>query len=492
MNPILAIKNLNLSIDKQVLLKDIEFNLYKARTLALVGQSGSGKTLSANILMGLIKPDDNQILQGNVLWNNKNYPINKDLPYKVGKDICMIFQEPMSALNPTKIVGLQIIEIILKHQTISVKHAKELAVSLLNDVELLAEHYNSYPHQLSGGQRQRILVTIAIANKPKIIIADEPTTALDADNKEKILSLLQKLQNKYEISILLISHDLYIVEKYAHEIGVMHKGQIIEQNITQNIIHNPQHTYTQELIKTKLDKLTLISNNKNLIIVDNISVNISDSIKWKFRLKNLGFYKHLGKKILMPISFKINQGETLGIIGNSGSGKTTLAMSILGLIKFSGKIIFCNKELSFPMKKAQRKNIQAVYQDPYSSLSPRYKIVEILQEGLNIHTTLNYQQKQDKISQILQEVGLDDTFLNKYPHQLSGGQRQRISIARALLLNPKLIILDEPTSALDVFSQKQVLMLLNKLQREKNISYLLISHDKQVINSMSHHIINLN
>ncbi len=493
LNKLFTLSNLNLTINSKKLLSGINFELVPQQTLALVGQSGSGKTLTASVIMGLLNSTNKTHdinLNGCVEWQGNIYQIgaNNKLPYAVGKDICMIFQEPLSAFNPTQTIGKQLIETILQHQNINAKLAYDLAIASLEQVQLKPLHYTYYPHQLSGGQRQRILIAMALVNKPKIIIADEPTTALDAENKHKVLSLLKNLQNKHELSLLLISHDLHMVKEYADDIAVMQYGKIIEINSSLNIFSQPQHEYTQALINTKVDKLPLNYTGKKLLDV-NISVKLADKLSWQPKIKNYGFKYKIGANILAPTKFILNSAETIGIVGKSGSGKTTMAMAILGLLKYSGCIKLNDENLKFPIKGEYRRQIQAVYQDPYSSLSPKYSVQKILQEGIDLYfNNLDKVTKQQKITQILFDVGLDEDILNKYPQQLSGGQRQRVAIARSLLIEPKILILDEPTSALDVFTQKQILTLLHKLQMQKHISYILISHDAEVVECLSHNI----
>jgi microcin C transport system ATP-binding protein len=506
MHCILDVKNLNIAFNKNAsVVSNISFKLFEGQTLAIVGQSGSGKTLTAYAIMGLLQNVD---IDGSFIWKNQSYPfsaiqkqqqIDQNPPYKVGKDICMIFQEPLSALNPTQTVGFQIIEIIMAHQLCGKKQAYTQAKQLLCDVQLNADYYHHYPHQLSGGQRQRILIAMAIANKPKIIIADEPTTALDAVLKQEILELLHTLKIRYNLSILLISHDLHMVKNFSDEIAIMHKGKIVEQNHTQLLMMQPQHAYTQDLLAAQnlniknIDTTTAATTiNLDLLTLKDINVCLPAKITWSPSLKNsiCGFKKIKGKELLKPTNIKLKQGQTLGIIGPSGSGKSTLAMSILGFTKYTGTICLKNNPIQpHTISLQNRRLIQAVYQDPFSSLSPRYSILNILKEGMDIHFTQETDIfKTQQIHIMLNKMDIDISILQRYPHELSGGQRQRISIARALLLKPEIIILDEPTSALDVFNQQHILKLLYQMQLDIKVSYILISHDEDVIHSLSHEI----
>ncbi len=520
MSCILDVQNLNIAFEKDnSIVSNVSFKLFEGKTLAIVGQSGSGKTLTAYALMGLL---NNAYIDGKIIWQppdvqtqakppqpyifsasqNKNF--YQAPPYQVGKDICMVFQEPLSALNPTQTVGLQITEAITTHQLYTKKQAYQHVLKSLNDVQLDVDYYGRYPHQLSGGQRQRVLIAMAIANQPKIIIADEPTTALDANIKRDILELLQTLKIRHNLSILMISHDLSMVKDFSDDIAIIHKGCIVEYNSSASIMQNPQHLYTQSLLQAhnlNFENSNNAKTTKNiedskqntpLLNIDNLSVSLPQKITWSLTLKNsiCGFKKIQGNVLLKTTNIKLEQGQTLGIVGQSGSGKSTLAMAILGCIDYTGDIYFKkNKIITKNMPKVQRRLIQAVYQDPFSSLSPRYSILNILKEGMDIHFPQETQQaKIDQIHEVLTKMDMDTALLTRYPHELSGGQRQRISIARALLLKPEIIILDEPTSALDVFSQQHILKLLHSIQLNTGVSYILISHDAYVVKSLSHAI----
>ncbi|MDA9231020.1 ATP-binding cassette domain-containing protein [Rickettsiales bacterium] len=477
---ILQIKDLSISFDKKIIDK-ISFNLKQGQIAAIVGQSGSGKSICA---LSILKLLDKAQISGKILFQDKNL-LNlpeKDLCKIRGNLISMIFQDPMTSLNPLHKIKDQIAEIIKIHNpNFKKSDINNRIFELLNLVGLseLKNRINSYPYQLSGGQRQRIMIAIAIANNVKILIADEPTTSLDTDNSNAILNLLKTLRKKLNLTILFITHDLNVVKKLADYVFVMKNGQIKEQNDTKNIFLNPQDEYTKLLLNSKPQNLqnnikdkTEILNLKNLSVKYQIKKNI-------FGINNQEFYANKN------INFSLNQGKTLGVVGKSGSGKSTFALALLNLIKSEGQIFFDGqdiKSLRYKEKNNLRKNMQIIFQDPYSSLNPRMKIFEIIAEGLKVH---NFQGDISKeVDNILAQVEIDLDAKNKYPHQFSGGQRQRIAIARCLILKPKLLILDEPTSALDLITQHEILKLLKKFQKSYNMSYILISHDKDVINAM--------
>ena len=492
MENILTINNLTISFKNNLkVVKKINIKIPAGKTVAIVGESGSGKTLSALSILKLL-PTNAIIDEGEIIYkenNLLNIP-NNQIEKIRGNKISTIFQEPMSSLNPLHNIKKQINEIITNHSNISEKEATEKTKILLNNVGLdnLTDRINSYPYELSGGQRQRVMIAMAIANNPDLLIADEPTTALDVTIQLQILELLKELQKKLNMAILFISHDLGVVKNLADYVYIMKDGNIIEHNSKFNIFNNPIEKYTQELINTKtLKREKIINKDKLLMKIDKLKVWYP--IKKGLLKKTVNYVKAINS-----ISFDLYENQTIGIVGESGSGKTSLALAILKLISSSGEIFYKNDNISLINSKKFinfRKDIQIIFQDPFSSLSPRMTVQEIINEGLNIHfKSLTNQEKEDRSKKILSDVGLifDDIY-NRYPHEFSGGQRQRIAIARALILSPKLLILDEPTSALDVSIQKQILDLLNNLQNKYRLSYIFISHNIKVIESISDYVI---
>jgi len=495
--PLLEIKNLNVSFrgTNQIVTAANKINLKinKGKTTALVGESGSGKSVTALSILGLLPYPIAYHSEGKIIFNKQNLlKENNDFMRKLrGNKIGMIFQEPMMSLNPLHTVEKQIKEAILIHNKMSKGKINERIIELLNLVKLdnAIQKLNFYPHQLSGGQRQRVMIAMAIANKPEILIADEPTTALDVTIQEKILSLLNDLQNQLGMAILLITHDLNIVKKYANYTYIMYKSNIIENGPTSKIFKNPKHSYTIKLLQSKTTPLKRPKNfkpGKSVLNINNLKVYFP--IKKGILKRTVGYIKAVD-----DISFSVKEGVTLGVVGESGSGKTTLAQAILNLIPYKGKIIFKQKNINNYNKteiKNLKKNMQFVFQDPFSSLSPRLSIFQIISEGLIIHNIgKNDKDRKNIVKKILNDVGLNEDSINKYPHEFSGGQRQRIAIARALILNPKLIILDEPTSALDMNTQIQIIKLLLKLQKDRKLSYIFISHDLNIIKAVADNII---
>ena len=492
MSNILSIKNLTISFKNNFkVVNKVNIEIPVGKTVAIVGESGSGKTLSALSILRLL-PTDAKINQGKIIYRDKNLleiP-NSQIEKIRGNKITTIFQEPMSSLNPLHNINKQINEIITNHSNISENEATKKTKVLLNNVGLsgLTDRLKSYPFELSGGQRQRVMIAMAIANNPDLLIADEPTTALDVTIQLQILALLKNLQKKLNMAILFISHDLGVVKNLADYVYIMKDGNIIEHNSKVNIFNYPKEKYTKELIDTKnLERKKVIDKDKLLLKVEKLKV-------W-YPIKKGLFRKTVDYiKAIDDINFNLREKETIGIVGESGSGKTSLVLAILKLITSSGKIKFDNINLNTIKKnklKIIRKNIQIVFQDPYSSLSPRMNVQEILTEGIDVHFPKYSEiEKKQMLKDILNETGMDyDRDYNKYPHEFSGGQRQRIAIARALILKPKILILDEPTSALDITIQNQILDLLQNLQEKYSLSYIFISHDMNVIKSVSDKII---
>jgi len=495
--PLLEIKDLNVSFrgTNQIITAANKINLKinKGKTIALVGESGSGKSVTALSILGLLPYPNAFHSEGKIIFEKQNLLNgNNDFMRGIrGNKIGMIFQEPMMSLNPLHTIKKQIKEAILLHQKMSKNKINKRILELLNMVKLDSPELklNFYPHQLSGGQRQRVMIAMAIANKPEILIADEPTTALDVTIQAKILSLLNELQNELGMAILLITHDLNIVKNYANYTYIMYKSNIIENGPTSKIFKKPKHNYTIKLLQSKASPLKRERNfipGKNLLNIKNLKVYFP--VKKGILKRTVSYIKAVD-----DISFSIKEGVTLGIVGESGSGKTTLAQAILNLIPYKGNITFKQKNIRNYNKtevKNLKRNMQFVFQDPYSSLSPRLSVYQIIAEGLIIHNIgKNDKDRKIMIKKILKDVGLDEESMNKYPHEFSGGQRQRIAIARALILNPKLIILDEPTSALDMNTQIQILKLLLKLQKDRKLSYIFISHDLNIIRAIADNII---
>ncbi len=484
----------NTPVGQVQVVEKASLSIQKQQTLALVGESGSGKSVTAMSILQL--HEKNKIYyQGEILFRDKNLlnSSEKEIRKIRGSEIAMIFQEPMTSLNPTFTVGNQIIESLILHEGLNSKAAKKRAVELMDLTGIIDpdKRYNAYPHMLSGGQRQRIMIAMALACKPALLIADEPTTSLDVTVQLQILLLLEKLKKEFSMSLLLITHNLNLVKRFADQVCVMKNGKIVETNNTQILFNKPQNDYTIDLINSEPERVIEEKESKQLES-HNILMSGKD-LKCYFPVKS-GFFKKTKDyiKAVDMVNIKIRSGETLGIVGESGSGKTTLGRCLLRLQECQGEITFegqAIENMSFSQLRPLRKEFQLVFQDPFSSLSPRLTIEQIIREGLTIHfPQLDKQQCDDKIITVLKEVGLDENILWRYPHEFSGGQRQRIAIARVVILEPKLILLDEPTSALDVSVQKQVLALLRKLQLKYKMSYLFITHDLKVIQSISHHL----
>ena len=481
----------NLSIDFKVrdgmfrAVDDISFDIETNKTLALVGESGSGKSVTAMSIMQLLPiPQATYTKNSSIKFNEKQIinATKNELLLIRGNIISMIFQEPMTSLNPYHKVGNQITESVLLHTNASKKEAKDEAIELMKLVEIddVRRRFNSYPHELSGGQRQRIMIAMALVNKPKLLIADEPTTALDVTIQAQILDLMSKLKKDLGMSILFITHDLGLVKEFSDQVCVMQNGKIVESGDTECVFKDPQHSYTQKLLSAEpKPKLNINNNEDPLVEIDNLNV--------YYDMPNINFIKKNRFHAVKDISLKVYKNTTIGLVGESGSGKSTLGKAIANLTNFDGKISFNGKQIKDSSKEI-KKHIQIVFQDPYGSLSPRMTVGEIVGEGLGVHFKLSRIETQKRIDKVLTDVGIDLNAKNKYPHEFSGGQRQRIAIARSLIMNPAFMILDEPTSALDRSIQIQVINLLKDIQNEYKLTYLFISHDLKVIRSMSDYI----
>ena len=519
----LKIENLHIgfktSAGETVAVDGITFRLKKGESLGLVGESGSGKSLTALSIMGLL-PEQANRRSGSVIFENENVlnVSSKKWQHIRGLKMGMIFQEPMTALNPVQRCGKQVTEVICQHRRIKKKVAKQEVLNLFKKVRLPRPEkiFSAYPHEISGGQKQRIMIAMAIANKPELLIADEPTTALDVSVQKDILQLLADLQKETGMAILFISHDLAVVAKVAQHIAVMYKGRIVEENDVNNIFSNPKHPYTKGLIacrpplQGRPEKLPTIDDFLNKTAFSTIKQRkkfyypasgemISPLLQVENLKKEFPLKKSLTGKIIERVvavdhvSFNVFSGETLGLVGESGCGKTTLGRTVLRLIDpDEGKIFFEEKELMLLKGKAlkkERKNINIVFQDPYSSLNPRMSIGRAIMEPMIVHKMFgNNIHRKEKVMELLEKTGLKREHYHRYPHEFSGGQRQRIVIARALALQPKFIVCDEAVSSLDVSVQAKVLNLLNTLKKEFGFTYIFISHDLSVVRYMSDRI----
>jgi peptide/nickel transport system ATP-binding protein len=477
----------------------IGFMLRQGSTLGIVGESGSGKSITALSVMRLLSPASAQVSAGKmILYDREGNPTDlTKLPEKTmrqirGKRISMIFQEPMTSLNPVMRCGRQVVESILAHSRVLLKEARKNALDLFREVKLPdpEEIFRAYPHELSGGQKQRVMIAMAIASRPDILIADEPTTALDVTVQKSIIGLLRDLQSRYGMAMIFITHDLGLIASVAGELLVMKEGMIVEQGQTKEIFNNPRHPYTQQLLAGRLsleqvpERKTPSENPETLLSVEKLET--------FFRARG---NKSSGKliKAVDTVSLQVNAGEVLGLVGESGCGKTTLGRSILRLVEpRGGRIKFRNKDLSgmgHRELKSMRKEMQIIFQDPYSSLNPRISIGSAIMEPMTVHKIgLNRKNRKELALKLLDRVGLGSDFFDRYPHELSGGQRQRVCIARALSLQPSFIICDESVSALDITIQARILNLLRELREEFHLTYIFISHDLSVVYHISDRI----
>jgi peptide/nickel transport system ATP-binding protein len=526
--PLLQIQNLSLAFvnknEENEVVKNVSFTLNKNEILGIVGESGSGKSVTTLAIMGLLPKKIAKIKSGEILFNGKSLLglSEKEFQKFRGNEISMIFQEPMSALNPSMRCGMQVAEILMLHKKLSQKAAKKETLLLIEKVKLPnpEELYNKYPHQISGGQMQRVMVAMAIACKPQVLIADEPTTALDVTVQKEIIQLLKDLQQETNMSIIFISHDLALVSEIADRVLVMYQGKVVEEGQIRDIFHNPKEDYTKALLNSRpslderAEKLATIKDflqnsfDKKVVTKEQRTQKhkVLYSQKPLLEVRNLekeyytnsGFFRDKKvTKAVNDVSFELYEGETLGLVGESGCGKSTLGKAILQLDKATkGSIYYRGKEISALSEsefKKFRKEIQIIFQDPYSSLNPRVLVGEAILEPLQVHNLyLNNKKRKERVLELLNQVGLDESFYHRYPHQLSGGQRQRVGIARTIALEPKLIICDESVSALDISVQAQVLNLLNDLKEKYQFSYLFISHDLAVVKFMADQLMVMN
>jgi microcin C transport system ATP-binding protein len=496
--PLLSINKLSVAFGsakhRTEVVHNVSFLINPTESVALVGESGSGKSVTALSILRLHDRHQASFPSGKIEFEDEDLlQLSEAQLRRVrGKDIAMIFQEPMTSLNPVYPIGTQLMEPLLLHEGLSKSAARRRMLDLLERTGIPEPHkrFDTYPHKLSGGQRQRVMIAMALACNPKLLIADEPTTALDVTIQLQILELLESIQKEFGMAVLLITHDLNLVKRFAERICVMQKGRLVESATVDKLFKQPAHPYTQHLLNSQPER---IQTDYDYTTAPTPLLE-GQQIRCHFSLKG-GSFKRTSTEIkaVDEVDLQLYPGETVGVVGESGSGKTTLGLCLLRLQNCTGTIRFADKRLDnlrTRQLRPLRRHFQMVFQDPYSSLSPRMTVEQIIGEGLVIHSPeLNRRERRKRIVNILTEVGLEENMLARYPYQFSGGQRQRIAIARAVILEPQLILLDEPTSALDVSVQKQVLELLTNLQRQHHISYLFISHDLKVIRAMSHRII---
>ncbi len=493
--PLLAVKDLSVAFTqggRQTLAVDrISFDIKKGETVALVGESGSGKSVTALSVMKLLPYPSASHPSGTINFKGEEllHLSEEKIRHVRGNDITIIFQEPMTSLNPLHTIERQIGEILLLHQGLTGMAARKRIIELLGQVGIPNPEGRlaSYPHQLSGGQRQRVMIAMALANEPDLLIADEPTTALDVTVQAQILKLLKDIQSRLGMAMLFITHDLGIVRKIADRVCVMSNGKIVEQGPVEEVYTKPQHPYTRALLAAQPKGMAPPLNPSAPVVVK------TDDLKVWFPIKRGVLRKTVGHiKAVDGVSIEVRKGETLGVVGESGSGKTTLGLAILRLISSNGPVVFMGKNvqgLRFKEMRPHRRHMQIVFQDPYGSLSPRMSVADIIEEGLGVHHPQMRESERDaKVIQALKDVGLDPETRFRYPHEFSGGQRQRIAIARAVVLEPEFVVLDEPTSALDMLIQAQIVDLLRDIQKRRDLTYLFISHDLKVVAALASRI----
>jgi microcin C transport system ATP-binding protein len=470
----------------------ISFDIAKGEVLALVGESGSGKSVSANSILRLLPYPSASHPSGEILFNGKDLLKASDNELRAvrGNDITMIFQEPMTSLNPLHSIEKQIGEILALHQGLTGQPARKRILELLNQVGIRdpEKRLKAYPHELSGGQRQRVMIAMALANRPELLIADEPTTALDVTVQAQILELLRELKGVHGMSMLFITHDLGIVRKFADRVCVMTKGKIVETGTVEQVFANPQHEYTRHLLASEPRGEPPLTDPTKPVVMEGSDIRVWFPIKSGLMRKVIDHVKAVD-----GIDLSLRAGQTLGVVGESGSGKTTLGLALARLISSKGRISFVGKDIeaySFTQMRPLRNQLQVVFQDPYGSLSPRMSVGDIIAEGLKVHErTLSSEERDRRVCWALEEVGLDPLTRWRFPHEFSGGQRQRIAIARAMVLKPRFVMLDEPTSALVMSVQAQVVDLLRDLQRKHDLAYLFISHDLRVVKALANDMI---
>jgi peptide/nickel transport system ATP-binding protein len=496
--PIMDARNIGVSFKVEhgtvQAVKDISFQLYRGETIAIVGESGSGKSVTARTVMGLLSKRATILPKSSIDYDGGNI---LKLPERArrklrGNRISMIFQEPMSSLNPIYTIGGQVVEAIRIHQKVSRKRAEARALELLKQVQIPdpEARLKQYPHQLSGGQRQRVMIAMALANEPDVLIADEPTTALDVTVQAQILNLIRDLQKKMQMAVILITHDLTIVRKFSEYVYVMQHGEMREHNLTEQLFADPQHPYTKHLLASEP------RGRANPLPEDSSIILNAKGVRVSFMLRHGGFFKPDLRELLAvdSLSLTLRRHETLGLVGESGSGKTTFGQALVrlntpdgGEITFDGQPIHNRSRTEM---RPLRSRMQIVFQDPFASLNPRMTIGQIIEEGLIVNGLgVTKAERLDRVRAALSAAGMPGNILSRFPHEFSGGQRQRIAIARAIALEPEFILLDEPTSALDLSVQAQIIELLRKLQDERGLSYLFISHDLKVVRALCHRVI---
>ncbi|MGN6461876.1 MAG: ABC transporter ATP-binding protein [Pseudolabrys sp.] len=494
--PLLQVKDLSVSFgvgEREVRAVDrVSFEIRRGETLALVGESGSGKSVTALSIMKLLPYPAAHHPSGQVLFKGRDLlPLpESEIRHVRGNDITIIFQEPMTSLNPLHTIEKQLAEILLLHRGVTGEKARRRIVELLTQVGIPEPEtrLGSYPHQLSGGQRQRVMIAMALANEPDLLIADEPTTALDVTVQAQILALLGDLQKRLGMAILFITHDLGIVRKLASRVCVMNKGKIVEQGEVERVFTAPEHPYTKALLAAEPKPDPAPPKPDAPVVVK------TDDLKVWFPIKRGVMRRTVGHiKAVDGVSVEIRKGETLGVVGESGSGKTTLGLALLRLISSQGPVVFMGKPLqglSFKEMRPHRSDMQIVFQDPYGSLSPRMSVADIIEEGLWVHQRgMTAEERERRVIGALTDVGLDPAMRFRYPHEFSGGQRQRIAVARAIVLEPTFIVLDEPTSALDMLIQAQIVDLLRGLQKQRDLTYMFISHDLRVVAALASNLV---
>ena len=494
--PLLSVRDLSVAFHQggkeSIAVDRVSFDIMPGEVVALVGESGSGKSVTANSILKLLPYPAASHPSGQILFEGKDL-VNasmRELRAVRGNDITMIFQEPMTSLNPLHSIERQIGEILELHQAITGIEARKRTLDLLLQVGIREpeKRLKAYPHELSGGQRQRVMIAMALANRPKLLIADEPTTALDVTVQAQILELLGDLKNQHDMSMLFITHDLSIVRKFADRVCVMTKGKIVETGTVEDVFNNPQHAYTRHLLEAEPKGEPPLSDSSKTVVMQGDDIKVWFPIKAGLMRKVVDHVKAVD-----GIDITLRAGQTVGVVGESGSGKTTLGLALSRLISSKGRISFLGQSIddySYSMMKPLRNRLQVVFQDPYGSLSPRMSVGEIIAEGLRVHEkSLSADERDRRVAQALDEVGLDTATRWLFPHEFSGGQRQRIAIARAMVLKPRFVMLDEPTSALDMSVQAQVVDLLRDLQARHDLAYLFISHDLKVVKALANDMI---
>ncbi|MXX12088.1 MAG: ABC transporter ATP-binding protein [Gemmatimonadetes bacterium] len=493
---LLYVQNLGVhfQLEDQVVeaVRGVSFHIEKGETVALVGESGSGKSVSALSVMQLLPYPRASHPHGSVQFDGEEMlgAPQERLQQLRGDRIAMIFQEPMTSLNSLHTIEKQIGETLMLHRKMTRAQAREHTINLLQKVHLPdpETRLKSYPHQLSGGQRQRVMIAMALANEPDLLIADEPTTALDVTIQAQILKLLKSLQDEFGMAILLITHDLTIVRHVADRVYVMTQGKIVEEGDTARIFEQPQHTYTQKLLNAQPKGTATALNGSTPIVIEADNLKVWFPIQRGFLRRTIGHIKAVD-----GISVTIRAGHTVGVVGESGSGKTTLGLALLRLLSSQGPIEFNGQGIQgLPSKvlRPLRREMQIVFQDPFGSLSPRLSVFHIIAEGLRVHNMGGSEHKRrDLVAEIMDEVGLEPEMMDRFPHEFSGGQRQRIAIARAMVLRPRFVVLDEPTSALDMTVQSQIIDLLRRLQKDHDLAYLFISHDLRVVRALANELV---